>query len=409
MNKDEELEKSLLGRLVMYQGEIGTALEIGLRPEHFSDKDFKEVFEKMEKKYLENSNYNITELDIDMEYLSDLSDACNIINTERAVADVINNYKNRELNKKLEKALYSQDKFENKISEILKMINDLDNIGDAKNEFFSLKNLIDEVFSEEEEQIIPFPYSQINEYFTLEKESLVTVGARPGVGKTAFALNLAYRVGKNRNILYVNLEMGKKQIRNRIWGIESRVNYYKIDRKTFNDEEAKLLSYSINDLRENKMQILDCQDASFEKVIGQIKRKHEIIKFDLIIIDYLTLLRSTKNLGNRNNEVEYMANRLKSLAKELDTCIMILAQLNRVVEGRSDKRPILSDLRDSGGIEQASNVVAFLHREDYYNDKKGNETDMEFIIRKNRNGKTGTVHMRYNLEFQKIVEKNYTR
>ena len=133
------------------------------------------------------------------------------------------------------------------------------------------------------------------------------------------------------------------------------------------------------------------------------------MKFDLIIIDYLTLLRSTKNLGNRNNEVEYMANRLKSLAKELDTCIMILAQLNRVVEGRSDKRPILSDLRDSGGIEQASNVVAFLHREDYYNDKKGNETDMEFIIRKNRNGKTGTVHMRYNLEFQKIVEKNYVR
>ena len=85
MNRDEELEKSLLGRLVMYQSEIGTALEIGLRAEHFSEKDFEEVFEKMEKKYLENSNFNITELDIDMEYLSDLSDACNIINIERAV------------------------------------------------------------------------------------------------------------------------------------------------------------------------------------------------------------------------------------------------------------------------------------------------------------------------------------
>ena len=110
---------------------------------------------------------------------------------------------------------------------------------------------------------------------------------------------------------------------------------------------------------------------------------------------------------NKNLEVEYMSNRLKLLAKELDTCIIILAQLNRGVEARTDKRPILSDLRDSGGIEQASNVVAFLHREDYYDKEKKNiiNSEVEFIVRKNRSGELGTVHLGFHLPTQRMAEK----
>ena len=110
-----------------------------------------------------------------------------------------------------------------------------------------------------------------------------------------------------------------------------------------------------------------------------------------------------KNYKDKNSEVEYMANRLKLLATELNTCIVILAQLNRQVETRADKRPILSDLRDSGGIEQASNVVMFLHREDYYNDSNNKKLSiMEVIIRKNRDGELGTVNLVFNKETQEI-------
>ena len=132
---------------------------------------------------------------------------------------------------------------------------------------------------------------------------------------------------------------------------------------------------------------------------------HEKKQFKLIVIDYLTLMH-VKRYKDRNTEVEYMANRLKLLATELNTCIIILAQLNRQVEMRADKRPVLSDLRDSGGIEQASNIVMFLYRDDYYNEKEDEEykgySSLEILIRKNRNGQTGNAVLAYNKKTQSI-------
>ena len=118
-------------------------------------------------------------------------------------------------------------------------------------------------------------------------------------------------------------------------------------------------------------------NTNFDVIMNEIKKIHEKNPFDLIVIDYLTLMHA-KGHTSKNLEVEYMANKLKTLSKELDTCVVILAQLSRDVEKRADKRPIVSDLRDSGGIEQASNVVMFLYRDDYYN-QSGDENKEKFF------------------------------
>ena len=140
-------------------------------------------------------------------------------------------------------------------------------------------------------------------------------------------------------------------------------------------------------------------------IIRKIKREHEKENLKVIIVDYLTLMTAS-GFQSKNYEVEYMANRLKLLATELNCCIVVLAQLNRAVETRgADKRPLLADLRDSGGIEQASNVVAFLHREDYYQKnvvKAKDFSEIEFIIRKNRSGELGTVRLGFDKKIQRI-------
>ena len=242
--------------------------------------------------------------------------------------------------------------------------------------------------------------------FNLEKGSLVTVGARPSMGKTAFGLNVVYRVAKEKPALYINLEMSRKQIINRLAAINSGVEYRKVERKTGSDEEITRINMAMSYLNDMNLKILDVENPDFKRIVNQIRRLHQRKKFDVIVIDYLTLMQSYGH-QNKNLEVEYMSNRLKLLAKELDTCIIILAQLNRGVEARTDKRPILSDLRDSGGIEQASNVVAFLHREDYYDKEKKNivNSEVEFIVRKNRSGELGTVHLGFHLPTQRMVEK----
>ena len=200
--------------------------------------------------------------------------------------------------------------------------------------------------------------------------------------------------------------MSRKQIINRLAAINSGVEYRKVERKTGSDEEITRINMAMSYLNNMNLKILDIENPDFKRIVNQIRRLHQRKKFDVIVIDYLTLMQSYGH-QNKNLEVEYMSNRLKLLAKELDTCIIILAQLNRGVEARTDKRPILSDLRDSGGIEQASNVVAFLHREDYYDKEKKNivNSEVEFIVRKNRSGELGTVHLGFHLPTQRMVEK----
>ena len=199
--------------------------------------------------------------------------------------------------------------------------------------------------------------------------------------------------------------MSTNQVTNRILSSMSSVPLWRITNKLVNNDEAKKIADKLEIFEKLNLSLLDCLDNDFNAIIQKIRRMHEKKQFKLIVIDYLTLMH-VKNYKDRNTEVEYMANRLKLLATELNACIIILAQLNRQVETRADKKPVLSDLRDSGGIEQASNVVMMLYRDDYYANKDEEKnvsfSRLEILIRKNRNGQIGNVSLAYDKETQSI-------
>ena len=408
-----ELEEQVLGKILSRIEELPQFVEWGIKAEHFLTPEFKQIFQKMLDVLDENGKVEITDFvktDSEWDLIFELMDNCVLVNLQKPIDDLIESYNEywvkSEISKILENDYYT---LENKTEHILQKMNELDVQKKEKNKVFDMKDLSKIWYEdfEDEKSIVKTPFQDINRYFTFEPGSLVTVGARPAMGKTAFALNLALQTSKNYEVLYVNLEMSNVQIMQRFLSIKTGVELNKIKNKKLTDEELTRINFAVGDLQKSKFKSMSCEDNNdFNFIVRKIKKQHEKNRLKVVIIDYLTLMTAS-GFQSKNYEVEYMANRLKLLATELNCCIVILAQLNRAVETRgSDKRPLLADLRDSGGIEQASNVVAFLHREDYYKKNiEGKQKDfstLEFIIRKNRSGELGTIELGYNLKVQRI-------
>ena len=408
-----ELEEQVLGKILSRIGELPQFVEWGIKAEHFLTPEFKQIFQKMLDILDENGKVEITDFiktDSEWDLVFELLDNCVLVNLQKPIDDLIESYNEywikSEISKILENDYYT---LETKTERILQKVNELDVQKKEKNKVFDMKDLSKIWYEdfEDEKSIVKTPFEDINRYFTFEPGSLVTVGARPAMGKTAFALNLALQTSKNYEVLYVNLEMSNVQIMQRFLSIKTGVELNKIKNKKLTDEELTRINFAVGDLQKSKFKSMSCEDNNdFNFIVRKIKKQHEKDRLKVVIIDYLTLMTAS-GFQSKNYEVEYMVNRLKLLATELNCCIVILAQLNRAVETRgADKRPLLADLRDSGGIEQASNVVAFLHREDYYKKNiEGKQKDfstLEFIIRKNRSGELGTIELGYNLKVQRI-------
>ena len=408
-----ELEEQVLGKILSRIEELSQFVEWGIKAEHFLTPEFKQIFQKMLDVLDENGKVEITDFiktDSEWDLVFELMDNCVLVNLQKPIDDLIESYNEywvkSEISKILENDYYT---LETKTERILQKVNELDVQKKEKNKVFDMKDLSKIWYEdfEDEKSIVKTPFEDINRYFTFEPGSLVTVGARPAMGKTAFALNLALQTSKNYEVLYVNLEMSNVQIMQRFLSIKTGVELNKIKNKKLTDEELTRINFAVGDLQKSKFKSMSCEDNNdFNFIVRKIKKQHEKNRLKVVIIDYLTLMTAS-GFQSKNYEVEYMANRLKLLATELNCCIVILAQLNRAVETRgADKRPLLADLRDSGGIEQASNVVAFLHREDYYKKNiEGKQKDfstLEFIIRKNRSGELGTIELGYNLKVQRI-------
>ena len=408
-----ELEEQVLGKILSRIKELPQFVEWGIKAEHFLTPEFKQIFQKMLDILDENGEVEITDFiktDSEWDLVFELLDNCVLVNLQKPIDDLIESYNEywikSEISKILENDYYT---LETKTERILQKMNELDVQKKEKNKVFDMKDLSKIWYEdfEDEKSIVKTPFEDINRYFTFEPGSLVTVGARPAMGKTAFALNLALQTSKNYEVLYVNLEMSNVQIMQRFLSIKTGVELNKIKNKKLTDEELTRINFAVGDLQKSKFKSMSCEDNNdFNFIVRKIKKQHEKDRLKVVIIDYLTLMTAS-GFQSKNYEVEYMANRLKLLATELNCCIVILAQLNRAVETRgADKRPLLADLRDSGGIEQASNVVAFLHREDYYKKNiEGKQKDfstLEFIIRKNRSGELGTIELGYNLKVQRI-------
>lgn len=243
-----------------------------------------------------------------------------------------------------------------------------------------------------------------------QKSDLIIIAGRPGMGKTAFVVSIARNaaIDFKKPVALFSLEMSSVQLVTRLISSESEISSEKIRRGDLDDMEWEVLSKKTEKLAEAPIFIDDTPSLSvfdFKAKARRLKSQHNI---ELIIVDYLQLMKGDdKNIGNREQEISYISRSLKALAKELDVPVIALAQLSRAAEKRTENRPQLSDLRESGSIEQDADLVGFIYRPEYYHilqDENGNSLQGigELLIQKHRNGPNDTIRLRYQGEFTKF-------
>ena len=236
----------------------------------------------------------------------------------------------------------------------------------------------------------------------LQKSDLILIAARPSMGKTALALNIAMNVAlENFVVAIFSLEMSKEQIGHRLLSSYSGIDSHKLNTGNFDAEDFNELVDTMNYLTNAKLFIDDTAGITVFELRSKARKIKNEHGLDLIVIDYLQLMQGNVRKGsdyNRQQEISEISRNLKALARELQVPIIALSQLSRSVELRADKRPMLSDLRESGSLEQDADIVMFLYREEYYNKDAENSNIAELLIAKNRNGPTTSINLQFNKE-----------
>ncbi len=233
---------------------------------------------------------------------------------------------------------------------------------------------------------------------------MVIVAARPSMWKTAFALNLAQNIWyKKKSVAIFSLEMSKEQLTDRMIASAMGIDSWKLGKGELEDVEFAKIWEAMEKLSQADIYIDDSAGGNLIDLKSKCRRLKIESWLDMIIIDYLQLMTNGNSL-NRVQEVSEISRGIKSLARELDVPIIALSQLSRAVESRPNKQPVLSDLRESGSIEQDADIVMMMYREDYYDEFSEKKWLTEIFIRKNRNGPTGTVQLMFNKNNQKFLE-----
>ncbi len=240
--------------------------------------------------------------------------------------------------------------------------------------------------------------------FGLQKASLVMLAARPGVGKTSFALNIAVHaaVKENVTVALFSLEMSSAQLISRIMSSHMLIDSDHLRSGELTDSDWDKIAVSLNELGNAPIYINDSTDVSLSDIRAKCRRLKIEKNLGLIVIDYLQLMQGPKS-ESREKEIAAISRSLKKLAIELDIPIIALSQLSRAVEKRADRKPMLSDLRESGSIEQDADIVIFLDREDMYNPETENKNVADCIVAKHRQGETGTIQLGWNGQFTKFM------
>lgn len=239
----------------------------------------------------------------------------------------------------------------------------------------------------------------------LNKSALLIVAARPAMGKSAFVLNIASYVARHQKtpVMIFNLEMSKEEVTKRILCAESEVDSTKVKNATLESEDWLKLGEASGRLSDMPIYIDDTPGLTSAELRAKCRKAKLEKNIGLVIIDYLQLMESKNKSSSRQQEVSEISRSLKILAKELNIPVIALSQLSRATESRTDHRPMLSDLRESGSIEQDADIVMFLHREDYYDENTEKKNVAEVIIAKNRSGSTGTVELAWIPEYTKFA------
>ncbi len=243
----------------------------------------------------------------------------------------------------------------------------------------------------------------------LHGSELILIAARPAMGKTAFVLNVAQHMAikDKKNVAIFSLEMGKEQLVSRLFALEANVEAGHLRNGRLNDDEWTKIAEASDILSDSNLIIDDTPGITIQNLRSKCRKYKLEHGLDAIIIDYLQLMTGSGRTDSRQQEISEISRSLKLLARELDIPVIALSQLSRAVESRPDKRPMMSDLRESGAIEQDADVVMFIYRDDYYNPNTERKNISEIIIGKQRSGPTGTVELVWMPEYTKFgnIEK----
>ncbi|MBD3920313.1 replicative DNA helicase [Paenibacillus sp. PR3] len=281
--------------------------------------------------------------------------------------------------------------------------------------FISIRDVLMEVFERVEmlysnkggSSGIPSGFSDLDKMTSgFQRSDLIIVAARPSVGKTAFALNIAQNVGvrAKETVAIFSLEMSAAQLCQRMICAESNVDAGRMRTGFLEGDDWEKLTMAIGSLSEAEIYIDDTPGITVADIRAKCRRLKKERGLGMILIDYLQLIQGRGKAGeNRQQEVSEISRTLKQIARELEVPVIALSQLSRGVEQRQDKRPMMSDLRESGSIEQDADIVAFLYRDDYYDKESEKKNIIEIIIAKQRNGPVGTVELAFLKQFNKFV------
>jgi replicative DNA helicase len=419
-----EAEQYLLGCLF---NEPDLIKEVTLRPEHFYSTNHQVIFQAMrEAEKREQPTDLITvfsmipkdkKQEIGAEYINNLAASIPTVeNFKHYEQMILKTWKVRraiqianQLSMDLQQGLYLDDAQAN-ISNAIQKLTRLEEVG-YETDFDIKRALLELIKSMHEDQKgITTGYKDLNAYTNGWKDGdLIVIGGRPSMGKTAFALNLGMNACKSDVVVSIfSLEMSEDLLMKRIICSEARIDAQKMrnPKAHFNDQDWERNAYTVGIIEKLPLNIYDNPSVTVQEIrakVRQLRRKYPDKKH-LCIIDYLTLIQSGENRENRTLEVGAISRSLKIMARELHLPVIVLSQLSRGVEQRNNKRPMLSDLRESGNIEQDADVIIFLYRDDYYNPNSEKKNVVEVIIAKQRNGPTGTIELGYLKEFNKFVE-----
>lgn len=416
-----EAEVAVLGA-VFVDGTLFKDMQ--LDEHHFDFPSHKKIFTAMQNVDKKEMPVNfvtvVTELDKEIEaiggtsYLLGLTES--VASTESFKHHerlVIEAYKLRETQKY--SLAFSQNPDDEQLDELIENLQTMRELGSTKqaktkNEY--LQDIANDILSDQTEQTTGFQttYTDFDAMTGgLQRQDLIIVAARPSVGKTAFALNVAQGHCSNNGMTHIySLEMGTKSLLQRMIAAKGNIDGLKWKSMAFNENDYDNAMHAIGEISNWDLNIND-EVRTVGDIRSDIRKavKEHPDKEHLVLIDYLQLLTPTGKHDRRDLEIGAMTRELKLLAKELDIPIILLSQLSRGVEQRQDKRPMMSDLRESGNIEQDADVIAFLYRDDYYDKQSEKQNIIEIIISKQRNGPTGTVELAFVKEYGKFVNLDY--
>lgn len=344
-------------------------------------------------------------------YLTELSTAAINYSNATNYADIIKEKAKRRILIKAGQTLMAKGFDDNVNSLVEETENKLFEVMNSnKKDIISIQDAMEKTFISLEERYknkntlrgITTGFKDIDELSSgLNRSDFIIIAARPSMGKTAFALNIGQAASQFGSVAVFSIEMSTDQLMDRLLAARCLIDYGNIKQGNLNDDEFnKIIKESV--VLKNRKMFID--DES--RLINDIKAKCRKLKIqkglDVVIIDYLQLIRTTLKTNSREQEVSYISQELKALAKELNITVIALSQLSRAPEQRTDHRPILSDLRESGSIEQDADIIHFLYRDEYYNKETEDKNIAEVITAKNRNGVTTTTKLVWLGQYQRF-------